>query len=181
LVFAILSSSFRLGAARLIPRCGRCKLALLPVLVILAGCGGAAHPQASHVVDGRGFRFEAPEGWTVTRRPGRVWASQGSELVQVATFRLLHPYTPELFDRVEVELATRMRAVAHQTDGRVIGSNVVRASGIRSHSYRVSSRDHVDQYTFVLRGPNEYQLLCRRTSSHDDDACRRLIGSFALT
>jgi hypothetical protein len=30
----------------------------------------------------------------------------------------------------------------------------------------------------VLRGKREYQLLCRRTSSHDDSVCVRLISSF---
>ena len=53
--------------------------------------------------------------------------------------------------------------------------------GVRSHSYTVTVGDHVDEYTFVLRGRREYQLLCRRKASHGDDACRQLLTSFATT
>jgi hypothetical protein len=132
-------------------------------------------------VAGRGFRFEAPADWPVRREPVRVWASRGADVVQVATFHLVRPYSPALFRRVEVELASRMRAVARQSGGRVAGTDVVTAAGIRSHSYRVDVGDHVDQYTFVLRGAREYQLLCRRKSSDGDAICRRLISSFSIT
>jgi hypothetical protein len=47
--------------------------------------------------------------------------------------------------------------------------------------YTVTVGDHVDEYTFVLRGRREYQLLCRRKASNGDDACRQLLTSFATT
>ena len=108
-----------------------------------------------------------------------VSASRDGSLVQVATFSLLKPYTPDLFDRVEKELRARMRQVASQTGGTVSSGATVTAGGIRSHSYDVTVGNHVDEYTFVLRGKREYQLLCRRRSSSGGAFCSRLITSFA--
>jgi hypothetical protein len=100
--------------------------------------------------------------------------------VQVATFRLLKPYTPALFVRVAKELTARMNQVAAEVKGNVSGSRTVTAARIRSHSYRVKVGDHVDEYTFVLRGMGEYQLLCRRLESSSSTACDQLIASFAI-
>jgi hypothetical protein len=179
----MLAGSFRVVTARLIPRGLRPKRAALLLLVplILAACGGSGAPKAQQqVVSGPGFRFEAPAGWRVEHRPLQAWASSGSELVKVATFPLMKPYSPALFVRVDRELAARMRQVAAQTGGTVSAGTTVVAGGIRSHAYRVTASDHVDQYTFVLRGRREYQLLCRRSPSHDDVVCARLIASFRL-
>jgi hypothetical protein len=126
------------------------------------------------------FRFDAPRGWEVSVRAGRASATRDSELVQVATFPLVHPYTAALFTRVETELASRMQSVAQQTGGTVTGHTVVEPGGIRSHSYDVRVGDHVDEYTFVLRGRREYQLLCRRKASTGAGVCERLIASFSL-
>jgi hypothetical protein len=176
----MLARSFRLVTARLIPRHSRAKqAALLSVLLILAGCGGSAQPKAEHqVVSGPGFRFQAPAGWRVSHAVREVSASHDSELVKVATFSLVKPYTPKLFDRVDRELAVRMKQLAAQTGGKVTASSAVTAGGIRSHTYDVTVGDHVDQYTFVLRGMREFQLLCRRRASHDTDVCDTLIASF---
>ena len=157
----------------------RRKQTLLLSALILAGCGGSSAPKAQ-VVAGTGFRFEAPAGWKVERTPRRVSATHDSELVQVATFPLLKPYRPALFVRVAKELVTRMDQVAKQVDGTVSGSRTVTAAGIRSHSYDVRVGDHVDQYTFVLRGMREYLLLCRRRSSSSGAACRQLIAGFRV-
>jgi hypothetical protein len=179
-VLAILAGSFRVVTARLIPLGIRPKQAsLLLASLILAGCGGSGHTKAQQqVVTGPGFRFAAPAGWTVSRTGRQVSASQDSELVQVSTFRLVRPYTPKLFERVDGELASRMRQVANTTGGKLTASKTVTAGGIRSHAYDVTVGDHVDQYTFVLRGMREYQLLCRRLSSHGTEVCDALIASF---
>ena len=99
--------------------------------------------------------------------------------MQVATFSLLKPYNPALFGRVERELHMRMQEIAAQSGGRVSGNSTVTAGGIRSHSYQVVAGDHVDEYTFVLQGKREYQLLCRRATSSGSDACDQLVKSFA--
>jgi len=160
----------------------RPKQLALVVCLILAGCGGSSESvQPTQRVSGPGFSFRAPSGWHVQRRDGKVGATQDSELVQVASFRLLKPYRSALFDRVERELSTRMGQLAQQTGGTVSKPRTVTTGGVRSHSYTVTVGDHVDEYTFVLRGRREHQLLCRRKASHDDDACRQLLTSFATT
>jgi hypothetical protein len=131
-------------------------------------------------VIGPGFSFAAPGGWKVVRSGTRVSAGSGQDLVQVATFRLLKPYSDSLFQKVEKELNVRMAQVASQTSGRLAGSDVVTAGGIRSHSYSVKADGRIDEYTFVLRGMREYQLLCRRSASHDDTNCRLLTRTFRI-
>jgi hypothetical protein len=174
---AIFTQSFRVASGRLL-------VLSAPLLAgaILAGCGGsgAAKP-STQSLSGSGFRFEAPAGWHVVRAKGRVTASQDSELIQVASFPLLKPYSKALFARVAKELTARMRQIAQQTGGTVSASSTVTAGGIRAHSYDVKAGANIDEYTFVLRGMREFQLLCRRGSSSSDDACKQLITSFAVT
>jgi hypothetical protein len=157
-------------------------LAVLCLAVtILTGCGGSGAKQpAAQVVSGPGFSFAAPADWQPALGKRRASASHGDELVQVATFPLLKPYSDALFAKVDVELRTRMKQLAAQTGGTVSGSATVKADGIRSHSYDVTATDHVDEYTFVLRGMREYQLLCRRKASSGDGACRQLITTFRV-
>jgi hypothetical protein len=176
----MLAGSFRLVTARLIPGAFRAKQALVALtVIILAGCGGSSAAKQQWVsVDGGGFRFQAPKGWTVARVKTRTAAVHDSELVQVATFPLVKPYSDGLFDQVARELSVRMQALASETGGKVTGTSTVTAGGIRSHAYDVTVGDHVDQYTFVLRGKREYQLLCRRKSSSGDGFCKQLLASF---
>jgi hypothetical protein len=179
----MLAESFRLDTVRLIPRAMRCKQALFPAAflaaLILAGCGSSGAPKAQSLA-GPGFRFSAPGGWKIARTPRQLSASHDSELVQVATFPLVKPYRPALFAPVAAELEARMAQVANQVHGVASPNGSVTVAGIPSHSYRVKVADHVDEYTFVLRGLREYQLLCRRRSSSSDEACRRLTASFKL-
>ncbi len=72
-----------------------------------------------------------------------------------------------------------MQQIAQQTGGSISGSSTVTAGGIRAHSYEVKAGEYVDDYTFVLRGMREFQLLCRRAASSGDDACKGLLTSFA--
>ncbi len=155
---------------------------LLVAALILAGCGGShqENQPAAQVVTGQGFHFSAPAGWQVQRGSGRVGATHGSELVQVATFPLVHPYAPALFAKVARELAVRMRSVAEQTGGKVTDASTVTVDGMRAHSYRVAAGDHVDRYAFALRGKREYQLLCRRRSGGSESACDLLLRSFRV-
>jgi hypothetical protein len=164
--------------ARLSRAC--CPPALLLAITILAGCGGSGGGKPTQQVIGPGFSFGAPGGWRVVRSGQRVSAGSGSDLVQVARFRLLKPYSDSLFQKVRKELDVRMAAVAEQTSGRLAGSSVVTAAGVRSHSYSVKADGRVDEYTFVLRGMREYQLLCRRSASHDDKNCRLLVRTFRI-
>jgi hypothetical protein len=167
----MLLKSFRVAPSRL--------LALCLAATILTGCGGSSGSRPSdQLVSGPGFSFSAPAGWKLSVGKRQASASHDSELLQVAAFPLLRPYSDALFAKVERELKARMQQVAAQTGGTVTGRSTVSAGGIRSHSYDVKVGDHVDQYTFVLRGKREFQLLCRRKASSDDEVCRQLITSF---
>lgn len=147
--------------------------------LILAGCGGSGEPKAqSQVVKGRGFSFGAPVGWRVQHSVRGAAASHDSELVQVSTFPLVRPYTEPLFERVGNELALRMKTIAQETGGTLAGRSTVTAGGVKSHRFDVEVDGHVDQYTFVLIGKREYQLLCRVRTSSDDAFCSELLTSF---
>jgi hypothetical protein len=177
----MLAASFRVVTAHLVPRPRRCKQALLVATVILAGCGGSGAPQAqTQTLKGPGYSFRAPAGWTRERTGRELSARRDSQLVQVASFPLVRPYTSALFGRVAGELALRMKSVAAQSGGTIAGTRTVTVSGIRSHAYEVKVADHVDEYTFVLDGMHEYQLLCRRRSSDRGAFCDSLLTSFAL-
>ena len=102
-------------------------------------------------------------------------ASSGKDFVKVATFPLARAYSAALFTKVESELGARMGAVAKQTGGTVVAHHVVRAGGVKAHSYDVKVGDRTDTYTFVLRGTREYQLLCSASAA----VCGRLLTSFA--
>ena len=41
--------------------------------------------------------------------------------------------------------------------------------------------DALDEYTFVLSGRREYELLCHRPASGDDGPCVQLQSTFRLT
>jgi hypothetical protein len=149
--------------------------------IILTGCGGSGAKQAAaQTVSGPGFSFDAPAGWQVAVGKRRASASHDDELLQVVAFPLLKAYSPALFAKVELELRARMKQVAAQTGGSVSRTTTSTAAGIRSHSYDVTVGGHVDQYTFVLRGMREFQLLCRRKASSADVACKQLITTFRV-
>jgi hypothetical protein len=176
----MLAGSFRLVTAHLVPRDRRCKQALLLGALILAGCGGSSAPQAQlQTLKGPGFTFQAPGSWTRSHTRREVSATHDSELVQVATFPLVKPYTDALFDRVAKELSVRMKGVARQSHGTITATRTVEVDGSRSHAYDVTVADHVDEYTFVLDGMHEHQLLCRRLSSDRAAFCATLVTSFA--
>ncbi len=148
-------------------------------MLILAGCGGSSEPKAhTQVVKAPGFTFRAPTGWKVARSTRGASASRDSELVQISTFPLIRPYTDSLFDRVAGELDLRMKTIAKETGGTLSGTKTVTAGGVRAHRYEVKVDGHVDQYTFVLIGKREYQLLCRFRTSSTGAFCTDLLTSF---
>lgn len=105
---------------------------------------------------------------------GRTTARDGASFVQVATFPLVHPYTPALFAKVQSELAIRMAEVARRGGGKVRGHTVVTVDGDKSHSYEIALGDRTDRYTFLLRGRREFLLVC----SADAAVCDELAASF---
>ena len=153
---------------------------VLTVALIVAGCGSSAKPKAQ-IIAGTGFRFSAPAGWTVQRGLTAVTAAEGDQFVRVSTFPVAKVYRPQLFARLGAELAVRMTALAKQTGGTIQGTGVATAAGIKAHVWRVKTGGLLDEYTFVLQGRHEYQLLCHRSSSGDDATCTQLVSTFQLT
>jgi hypothetical protein len=175
----MLAGSFRLDTARLIPGTVGRKQTLLLAVLILAGCGQSSEPKAqSQTVKSHGFSFRAPVGWRVQQSARGAAASHDAELVEVSAFPLVRPYTSALFDRVAGELAVRMKTIAAETGGTIAGTKTVSAAGVQSHMYEVKAGGHVDQYTFVLIGKREYQLLCRSHTSPAGTFCSALLTSF---
>ena len=128
--------------------------------------------------DGAGIPLSGAQG---LEGPGGGQARDGDAraLVQVSAYPLVRAYSDALFAKVAPELRLRMNDLAQQTGGQVTGTRTVTAAGSKSHAYDVTSADHVDEYTFVLRGKREYLLLCRRAPKDDRAYCAQLVTSFA--
>jgi hypothetical protein len=177
----MLEKSFRLRCARVLPRACRYKPLGLTAAVILAGCGGGSGREAQ-VLSGDGFRFAAPAGWDVRRAAARVQAADGDvDLVSVRTFRLVKPYSPQLFPATSTELDRIAGQLAQQLRGQVVKSSTVRVADRKSRAYRIDYGDKTQEITFVLDGRREYQLLCRRKADGEDAACKQLLASFDLS
>jgi hypothetical protein len=150
---------------------------LVVAVLILAGCGGSttAKPQ---LVRATAFSFEAPSGWQVKSAAKSASATSDAQLLEVTTFPLLKPYDDALFAKVARELGLRMREVAARLHGKVTHARTVTVAGVKSHSYDVTAGKDVLEYTFVLRGKKEFQLLCRRSTSGSAGACVQLLRTF---
>jgi hypothetical protein len=176
----MIARSFRFVAPRSAHRTPAVVAALSVTLaVIVAGCGGSAKHQ-TQLIKGGGFSFTAPAGWIVSRSATGVTAGKGGQFVRVSTFPLGKTYSPVLFTKVAGELKTRMTALAKESGGKVDGTGVTTAAGIKSHVWHVATGDDLDEYTFVLSGRREFQLLCRRPAGGDDSACSELVQSLQL-
>jgi 3-oxoacyl-ACP reductase-like protein len=177
----MLARSFRFVAPRPAHRSLAVVAALsLTLAIIVAGCGGSAKRQ-SQLVIGTGFRFSAPAGWVVSRNLFGVTATHGGQFVRVSSFPLAKPYLPTRFAAVAKELEARMSALVAQSGGKVQGTKVATAAGIKAHVWDIATGDNLDEYTFVLKGLREYQLLCHRPAGDDDSACSQLVQSLQLT
>ncbi|HEY2327906.1 MAG TPA: hypothetical protein VGH52_10515 [Gaiellaceae bacterium] len=87
-------------------------------------------------------------------------------------------YDSALFKAVARELGARMQQVAATLRGKVTHARTVTVAGIESHSYDVTTASSVIEYTFVLRGLREYQLLCRYATGGSSSACVQLLRTF---
>lgn len=109
---------------------------------------------------------------------GTTSASKDSQLVQVSTFPLVKRYDDALFGKVARELGERMQQVAATLHGKVTHAHTVTVAGIKSHSYAVTAGSSLLEYTFVLKGRREYQLLCRYPAGKPNSLCVQLLRSF---
>jgi hypothetical protein len=196
----MLRSSFRSIATRVYPRPTprkRSFLGILVLAVLLAGCGGGGNGSGGggttteeaggRRVDGPGFTFSAPESWQVSRQPRTATIRPGGDeptLASVTALTLRSKYTPALYAKVSKELDSVATMLADKLNGKVIARRDVVVSGIRSRQYDLAYEKGgsglVDRITFVLRGKDEYYVLCRWLADQGEpDACGLLLRTFA--
>ena len=139
-------------------------------------------------MDGTGFRFEAPAGWTIVRSGRQVQAAEGGKslaLVSVSRFPLLHRATGELDPKEVKELDEVADGVADQQNGRVVVEETLDVAGRQARrydvSYRARGKQLVERLVFVLRDRTEYLLLCRYEQGGDTAPCDQLVKTFTLT
>ncbi len=148
--------------------------------LVFAGCGGGA--KAPVTVQGGGYRFNAPAGWTVTRTGTSVVSAHGNEAVSVTTFRLARLYSAQLWKEAVTELDGVAAKLATELHGTVVASRTVTVGAATARQYELafttSGKRLVEQITFVLRGRREYELLCRHRAGKDEPACAQLLVSF---
>jgi hypothetical protein len=167
------------------------RLALIPAAAALlaagVGCGGGGTAgtttaAAAQTVAGKGFSFDAPEGWKVTVQPTSASASQNpSRIVSVAVLPLVRAYRLALFPRVVPELDRVASELAAKLGGKVTSRQTVTVAGRRARQYEISHGDLVDRITFVLRGKENFQLTCRwRVAAGEPPACPQLASSFVF-
>ena len=161
------------------PKAGKQALVVAVAVSFLAACGGSATKYS--VVEGRGYSFEAPVGWTLVRTPRALGMQNGSvDLVQVTRLPLARRYRPGLFQAVVPELDRTASALAGDAGATLTRRETTTVLGERVRQYELAFPGHVEELTFVLRAKSNYQLLCRREDGASDAACMRLVESFRI-
>lgn len=173
--------SFQSLVTRSFPRVSGGKQALvLAGVALLAACGGSKTEY--RLVEGRGYSYEAPVGWTRVRTPRALGMQHGRvDLVQVTRLPLVRAYRPALFQAVVPELDRTATEVANDAGATLEERKTVQVLGDPVRQYTLRFSGHLEQLTFVLRGKSNYQLLCRRESNGDAAPCMRLVSSFRVT
>jgi hypothetical protein len=111
---------------------------------------------------------------------GRVAAEGAVNRVEVRVFPLERPYDPSRRAAVGHELDRVASSLASQLKGSVTSRAALEVSNRDARTYSIDYDEKTTEITFVLVGPREYQLLCRRASSGSDSACGELVRSFEL-
>ena len=150
---------------------------MLVLALILAGCGGSGNSNWQQV-HGSDFRFRAPADWAVA---GTSASNGPIDRVQVHEFRLVHPYVHVKRAAANKELDSVADRLAQQLKGKVTSRRTLEVNGLDARGYEIDHKGLTEEFTFVLRGKKEYELLCRRAAGGDDAACRELVTSFRVT
>lgn len=96
-------------------------------------------------------------------------------------FTLEKPYRVARFPAVTRELNSVAAGLAKQSAGKLVARTTTRVAGRRTRYYRIEIGKKIEETAFVLQGLDEYQLLCRRSSSTSDATCAQLFSTFALS
>jgi hypothetical protein len=144
------------------------------VALILAGCGGGGSTKWQQV-QGNGFAFNAPSGWTVD---GAAATNGDVDRVEVVVFRLVRAYERARRAAVARELDRVASGVASQLKGSVRSKRSLQVGGRDARSYLIDFDGKTEEITFALDDRREYQLLCRRAVGGGDEPCAELLRSF---
>ena len=71
--------------------------------------------------------------------------------------------------------------LAQQLKGKVSSRRTLEVNGLDARGYAIDHEGLTEEFTFVLRGQREYELLCRRAVGTDAAACRELVASFRVS
>ena len=168
-------------------------LLLFATLALVAGCGGGGGGEGTTTqasgqrVVGAGFTFSAPSSWKVSHDARSATVKPGGDeptLASVTGLKLRTRYAPRLYAKVSKELDSVTSSLADKLNGKVIARRDVVASGIRSRQYDLAYEKDgeglVDRITFVLKGKDEYYVLCRWLADRGKpEACGLLLRTFA--
>ena len=146
------------------------------MVLILAGCGGGGSAKWQQV-EGDGFVFNAPAGWTVD---GAAATNGDVDRVEVVVFRLVRPYEHARRAAASRELDRVASGLASQLKGSVRSKRSLQVDGRDARSYLIDFDGKSEEITFALDGRREYQLLCRRAAGGDDAPCAELLRSFRI-
>lgn len=133
------------------------------------------------IVQGNGFQFDAPAGWTVTHSGQTVSASDGVDLTRVSTFMLLKPYRHALLAGATRELDGDVSKLAAALKGKVTARATTEVAGHDARMSTIKYGGQAQQITFVLDGSREYELLCRIEAKSSPVPCQRLVSTFELS
>jgi len=104
------------------------------------------------------------------------------DLLEVLHFTLEKAYRADRFGAVARELDRDAAGLATQNSGRVVKRATMRVAGRKTRYYEIDyGRGTTEEIAFVLDAKDEYQTLCRRTSSASDASCAQFFSSFTLT
>jgi hypothetical protein len=146
------------------------------VALILAGCGGGGSTNWQQI-QGNGFVFNAPSGWTVD---GAAARNGDVDRVEVVVFRLVRPYERTRHAAVVRELDRVASGVASQLNGSVRSKRSLQVDGRDARSYVIDFDGKTEEITFALDDRREFQLLCRRPAGGDNGPCAELLRSFRV-
>jgi hypothetical protein len=100
----------------------------------------------------------------------------------VLHFTLEKPYRVARFAAVARELDRDAAGLAKQNSGRVVKRLTMQVTGRKTRYYMIDyGSGTTEEIAFVLEAKNEYQILCRRSSSASDASCTQFFASFALS
>ena len=182
----MLPVSFRWFTSSCVPVRIRRKQAVLGLtLLVVSGCGGGCSAEGVHSPWNRLLvRGSRPTG-RFSRKGREVQAAQGTQLISVTRFPLLHPFSGPISGTRSSPSSIARRQRSQPSSRAPSGdSRDVTIAGRQARRYDIAytreGKQLVERIAFVLRGKSEFLLLCRYEPGGKTDACDDLLTSFKL-